>query len=360
MKPSEITDYVDSVAKTKQDLHILIKTISYCNGWQFKNPDTSFWKLPMSEWAQTQLLSFLGIPVSYFKKCPTSLAESNANYWVNQYKDKSLLMRMKQNTVIGFVSTRYNTNLDNIHTISFLMNRLNEHIHSCFVQENDDISIFSIINKSYNKYLSLDGVDTDINAGLIISNSEVGRAALTIRPFVTLKMNEKIYNLVDRNGEGRSSIRHNCLMDFSYLSMVIERAENVSQVGIAQVLRMSTLLIDPKRYIEALLRTSSYLPAKKIKDEVLPAFENINRTNRLHVARCVLDVLNDLPLFQKYQAELDVGRSLNLFNSTQARLKSLQISGDFEEDENSEEFQQEKITYGRIKTFQPKQMELLI
>jgi hypothetical protein len=141
--------------------------------------------------------------------------------------------------------------------------------------------------------------------------------------------------------------------------MITEKADSIAQVGISQVLKMSAVLIkDPERYIRGLIVSNKSLPGKKIEQEVIPILKAQAKVDRLQIARAILDVVQDLPLFKRYQAELDVGRSLNLFNSSEARIKAFSFEEDLLEDETP--VRSQPITYKSSVSFQERQLELPI
>lgn len=66
-----------------------------------------------SPWAESQICAKLGIPVSYFRKCPNELQDSQFTYWMSdlnersEHRDPRFLLRGRGPNLWGFLSSRY-------------------------------------------------------------------------------------------------------------------------------------------------------------------------------------------------------------------------------------------------------------
>ena len=146
----------------------------------------------MTELFHRQLGSALGIPAKYYDKLraelPSLLAE-NVNGWLENRADRQLIRTM-DGRARAFLSDRYRR-IDNYEIAEATLPLLSEledvTVESCEVTEN-----FMYI-KAVNPRLQTEIVPGDIvQAGVMISNSEVGLGSVKVMPLV--------YRLVCKNG----------------------------------------------------------------------------------------------------------------------------------------------------------------
>ena len=169
-------------------------------------------RLDLSTWASGQMCSRLGIPVSYFRKCPAELQDVQANHWLanprgpamqadeeegdqlcsrhSQVSDQAerWRLRAKDETLRAVVSDRYSP-LDN----TVLWEQLRKEVPSRY-----KVDWFGLSDESL--HLRLVDLERcrevlpgdDLSIGIHIANSEVGGRALSVEALV--------YRLVCTNG----------------------------------------------------------------------------------------------------------------------------------------------------------------
>ena len=185
--------------------------------------------LKLTNWATGQLCQRLGIPAAYFRRCPRSLQDAQANHWLHQSsgnghgtdcdgevegsangKQRALqsqqqqrwLLRANGETVRGILSDRY-SKLDNAEVW--------ECLHPVLMQSHFEVNWFAVTDESlhlrlFDPRLSREVLPGDrVMAGLHIGNSEVGKRAVTVDALV--------YRLVCTNGlvrlvKGKSLLHH--------------------------------------------------------------------------------------------------------------------------------------------------------
>lgn len=160
--------------------------------------------LEINQVAHRQIASHLKIPADYYDKMqeeqPELLAR-NVNTWLSQSSDKRML-RTLGGTARAFLSSRYKRidNMD-IATIAIpILSGINGvRIESCQLTDR------RMYIKAVNPRLEAEVVPGDIvQAGVIISNSEVGQGSVSIQPL--------IYRLVCSNGmivnEAQTKAKH--------------------------------------------------------------------------------------------------------------------------------------------------------
>ena len=203
-------------------------------------------------WATSQFCQRLGIPATYYRKCPPKLQDAQFNYWVRQlgrqsdggeeggfppFPDRTddeappepdnpdgpapsetWLLRMKGDALRGVLSSRY-ARLDH----DLLMDTLAPLVPSGFAVDwfsLDDTGLHLRLVDPRKPQTVLPG--DDLLSGIHLRNSEVGRAALTVDSLV--------YRLVCQNGlirlvKGKSLMRRrHVYLSASGFQQALERA----------------------------------------------------------------------------------------------------------------------------------------
>lgn len=142
--------------------------------------------------AHQQIAARLGIPYRYYQKMQTeqpALLDRNVNTWLQETPEKRML-RVLDGRVRAFLSDRYRR-LDNLELCAAVLPVIKEmkgaSIESCEVTESR--MYLKVINKRMKDEVT---VGDAVQAGFVVSNSEVGLGSLRIEPLV--------YRLVCKNG----------------------------------------------------------------------------------------------------------------------------------------------------------------
>lgn len=150
-----------------------------------------------TDWFGHQMALSLGIPYKYYQlmqQAKPELLAQNVNAWLSDKTDTNYLFRSFEredgNVARALLSERYHC-IDNIAVASFILPELEKvpglEIASCDLTE-DHLYI-----KAINTHVEHEiAVGDAFQSGIIISNSEVGRGAVTIKPL--------LYRLVCTNG----------------------------------------------------------------------------------------------------------------------------------------------------------------
>lgn len=154
--------------------------------------DNKAYDFEVSDIAHLQLASRLNIPARYYQKmqreAPT-LLDANVNTWL-QSKPERRMLRTLDGQVRAFLSDRYRR-LDNLELCAAVLPVVQEMkgatIASC------DVTPSHLYLKVINKRLKAEvDVGDVVQAGFVVSNSEVGLGSLRVEPL--------IYRLVCKNG----------------------------------------------------------------------------------------------------------------------------------------------------------------
>ena len=142
--------------------------------------------------AHQQIASRLNIPYRYYQKMQTeqpALLDENVNTWLTHSPERRMV-RVLDGKVRAFLSDRYRR-LDNLELCAAVLPVIREmkgaNIESCEVTESH--LYLKVINKKMKAEVT---VGDAVQAGFVVSNSEVGLGSLLVEPLV--------YRLVCKNG----------------------------------------------------------------------------------------------------------------------------------------------------------------
>ena len=146
----------------------------------------------VNELAHQQISARLAIPYRYYQKMQTEqphLLDENVNTWFRETPERRMV-RIMDGNVRAFLSDRYRR-LDHLELCAAVLPVINEmkgaSIESCEVTETH--LYLKVINKRLKAEVTVGDV---VQAGFVISNSEVGVGSLKVEPLV--------YRLVCKNG----------------------------------------------------------------------------------------------------------------------------------------------------------------
>ena len=154
--------------------------------------DNKVQKFGVNEVAHQQIASRLNIPYRYYQKMQSDapdLLDENVNRWLNQNPERRMI-RVLDGNVRAFLSDRYRR-LDNLELCAAVLPVIQEmkgaNIESCEVTPTR--MYLKVVNKRLKAEVAVGDV---VQAGFVISNSEVGLGSLRVEPL--------IFRLVCKNG----------------------------------------------------------------------------------------------------------------------------------------------------------------
>lgn len=179
----------DYIADTRM---LVMKTDNHGNSLLSLDLGSATEILQLNELAHSQIAARLQIPQKYYQKMRAenpALLDWNVNSWFRQTPEKRMV-RVLDGNVRAFLFDRYRR-LDNLELADTVLPILKEmkgaEIASCEVTETH--LFLKVINKKLKAEVSVGDV---IQAGICISNSEVGLGSLKVEPL--------LYRLVCKNG----------------------------------------------------------------------------------------------------------------------------------------------------------------
>lgn len=160
-----------------------VNTLSMQNGHSIDRPISSI--------AMRQITDRMGIPSKYAEKLTAypELLSHNINHWF-QNEPKNQLIRVMDGKVRGVLSDRYAI-IDNFEIASRaipVFKQAGLRIVSCEITESR-MYLKAISDRVQGRVLKVDDI---VKAGVVVTNSEIGKGALTISPL--------IYRLICDNG----------------------------------------------------------------------------------------------------------------------------------------------------------------
>jgi len=290
--------------------------------WQIQNPrsitpdNAHFWSH-----AESQLLERIKVPASYIHRCPIDLQARNINYWLRKANNKQFLIRKKNASVRAVFSTRFKPELDDYHVLPVILSTLNEDDNpklQPLIQGNE-------ITRLKIRYPSLERNHDqgELTPGVEIINSEVGYSALWIRPMVYGRFAYDEYGFISKGGSHSTRFPHISQLNPDKIKEAVLRAKDAAQVGMFQIFEADHVVVqEPVREIENLISEADFL-TERIGSNLKAEYEQQQSASKLKIARSILDAVKDLPIFQRYLAEAEVGKYLNLFEDIDDRLASI-------------------------------------
>ena len=154
--------------------------------------DKDIYNFKVTDIAHRQIADRLSIPFKYYERMMNEypqLLDENINSWL-KFKAEKRMLRTLDGKLRAFLSNRYRR-LDNMelldHILPVIMQMKNCSIASCDITETH--LYLKVINKSMKAEIVPDDI---VQAGFVVSNSEIGLGALKVEPLV--------YRLVCKNG----------------------------------------------------------------------------------------------------------------------------------------------------------------
>lgn len=197
----------------------------------------------VSDIAHQQIASRLNIPYRYYQKMQTEspeLLDTNVNAWLKQNPERRMI-RVLDGKVRAFLSDRYRR-LDNLELCAAVLPVIQEmkgaNIESCEVTPTR--MYLKVVNKKLKSEVTVGDV---VQAGFVISNSEVGLGSLRVEPLV--------YRLVCKNGL--------ICKDAAQKKYHVGRQVNVSEDSAYKLYSEETLAQDDKAFfmkVQDVVRTA--------------------------------------------------------------------------------------------------------
>jgi hypothetical protein len=345
MNKEEILKQIEDFATQQEDKIIALRDITFSGTTgkfhllpsYFNDDEISFC---ITTHALNQILSRLGIPIAYFKRCDHSLQQANANYWLDFYARKQLLFRFMNvnkeegvnNTAFirAVVGKRFKTDYDDVNTLPVFLDQYESLIQNPIYQSYIKDTDITQVNISSSTFVASHN-NLTVNAGVMFINSETGLSCLHIKPYVYCRGYGAENFIYDAASEGTTSFYHTSKYNEENIKQAIVKATEVAQIGIAQVFKADTEYVDPIIELNAITHERAIFSSKLVSI-VEDDLKRRDLTTRFQVAQSILTAVKDLPIFQKHLATTIIGSRLGLFGNSTKRLAKI-INCDLSEGE---------------------------
>ena len=281
-----------------------------------------------SDSALGQLLNKIGIPIAFWKKCPSHLQVPNFSHFNMEY-EKDYLMRFnhhpQKNHIRAVLSDRYSV-IDDLDLFKILFDVLRDRTDISYrlMSWDDRITQLSIdFNDCTGEH---DG--RTYTAGLSITNSETGHSSVWVEPVVHTG-DISFYNRRVLKGQGCDCrVVHRGTLAEGRIQPMVEKAKEIAQVGVVQLAEAFQTTISRDHALRAIDSIDS-LPSRfvAILEEEWAEEQEIIKGE---AARRVLLFAKELPLFQRISVQQAAGRITGLFSGYKQRFADLakEISDD--------------------------------
>jgi len=257
----------------------------------------------LSDFSTTQLCQRLAIPARYFKRLPAEMQAALANYDLGRLADIGFLIRGKGEAIRAVLSHRY-APYNNHEVIEVAEAAVNDHGLIVRSFELEDRAMFLKLTTS-----TLTDRTLELKAGVMIGNSEVGFAQVTIEPFLYRQPCTNDLILAEAVG-----FRHR------HVGFRAEKfSERITQ-GIVNAVKLAETAVftahvadqhpvpNPTREIEQLGREWNL--DVRVRAAVLAAFEAEPRATRFGVANSFTRAAQRLRPVERIEVERLAGRLL--------------------------------------------------
>ena len=163
--------------------------------------------------------------------------------------------------------------------------------------------------------------DVTYSAGMVVTNSEVGSSSIWIEPVVyrgdTVYANRS--SLTKQDVEMK--IVHRGDIDRERVSNIFTECAEIAQVGIVQLVEAFQAKINPDHAL-SLMRNIPEFP-NRMAQILHEDWENEEDLKQADVAHAILEMAQELPLFQRAKVEQAAGRIVGLFDNYSSRMAQI-------------------------------------
>jgi hypothetical protein len=257
----------------------------------------------LSEFALTQLCQRLAIPAGYFKRLPAEMQAELASYDLGRLAEADFLLRGKGMGVRAVLSNRY-VPYNNSEVIGAVESAV----------RSDGLLVRSFALEELGMYVKLTSTTiTDdalqLKAGVMIGNSEVGSAQVTVEPFLYRKPCTNDLIVAEETAFRHRHLNFSTEKFSGHIVHGIKHALKLAREAMAAARVVDAQPVEnPEREIENL--SSGWKLEKRLIAAVLAAYKAEPRPTRFGVANSFTRAAQQLPLIERIGMERLAGRLL--------------------------------------------------
>ena len=273
--------------------------------------------------ATAQFYQRLKIPLSYLSRCPTDLQTENVEYWLQQQKKPLLFRTRKIGSSLrarGVLSKRFMTTeatKDDLKALPLIL-RAHQQLSS------DPLTLAQFLktdhfttSTSYFRPHITEHEHGTFAPGILVSNSEVGLAALKLQPVIAeLKIGHPNIYYISSNPAGSKRFYHVGTLTPTALIGAVSSASEIAQHGVVQLLVRAHEEVDnPASIVRQLLTNKNLLgvTTSALVKEVESLWTDTPSATKLDIARSIITSTQHLDQLSHYRISKIVGRYLEIF-----------------------------------------------
>ncbi len=274
------------------------------------------------ESAMQQLLNRIRVPKQFFDRCESELQDHILTDFLKN-KSSEFLVRftgtddLSTHQARAILSNKYGV-IDHISVFPNVLDAL----------VNESFNITNVLESHQILFVQIDFPECSLvhegdkyTAGLAVTNSETGHSAVWIEPVV--RSNNMIFaNRSRLPAEGvNCRLIHKGSFNTEQLRSMIQQCKDIAQVGVVQLLEAKNDMITTDHAMQYVSRLDGF--SKKLADTVKAEWEQRQQISRLEVTRKILELAQELPVFQRLLVTQQASRVTNLFKDYQSKLNSI-------------------------------------
>jgi len=269
--------------------------------------------------------------------------EATANQISNQRKnnDPNYLFRLNPNTPIELVEE--DDDDEEEETISSLTTPVravlsgsysvfdDDELYPMLMDQLDQDDNVSYISYEYDDHISrlhikFDNTavtynEVEYSAGMVVTNSEVGSSSIWIEPVVY--RGDTVY--ANRGSLTKQDVQmkivHRGDIDRERVSNIFADCADISQIGIIQLVEAFQTKINPNHAL-SLMRNIPEFP-NRMSQILFEEWEHEEDLKHADVAHSILEMAQELPLFQRAKVEQAAGKIVGLFDDYSSRMTQI-------------------------------------
>jgi hypothetical protein len=312
-----LNDTLSQISNQKIDQQMLVQNVDYTLCTRNFSIKEDLQRHFLNNFAATQLLIKLRLSKSYLDRCSDELAKDNIKYWMDIFKQKTIILRGIKNNETGakefysVVSKRFNINFDDINSLPIIVDLLKT-IPSLFL---DSYCYSPMLSELLFTFQDLN-VDNKTFCGLSVVNSEVGLSCLHIRPWIKIG-NIPIYS---SNKQYMVKFKHLGNKNISnQISNVILNIKDAVQYGKLQIELLQKEIIEDTEKELNIINLMCPNVSKRIINVLKNELSAHEEFNKIQLIEEVIKAskLDTLPIFKKFNIQKEIGEYLGLLDTQQ-------------------------------------------
>ena len=268
-----------------------------------------------------QLVNRVKVPLQFYDRCPKHLQVAIFDHFVTGKKDTQFLLRNidvgneDRTNVRAVLSDKYGI-IDDHQVFPVVLEALADDVETEIVHFVYDDKVSQLLIHFTDTDTHYQG--TDMVAGLLVSNSETGHGAVWLEPVVTIPTCSFVNRRALRAQKVDMRIVHKGDVDPQRIKDMARQAKEIAQVGIVQVAEAWEAKVKVAHAL-SYAKGIDGLP-KRLYDILEEEWSKEEELIKAEVARRIMLMAKELPLFKSIPVQQSAGQFLGLYNTYKSRI----------------------------------------